>query len=315
MPRSRILQAGVSILLAAVAILSFSSMRRASAQPPPVDSGAILRATRASPSDLEVGGEIPGLPPGTVRYITREDLLALPQVSYTVSTDPNFKRLGPTRVSGVALEELAKRFAAPDATLVVAICDDEYAANYSQDYRAAHRPLLVLAINGKGPAEWPKDEGSDMGPYLISQPNFTPRFKVLSHVEEAQIPWGVVRIDFRNEKQVFGAIAPRGPHANDPEVRDGYRIAKENCFRCHNQGDEGGHKASVTWTVISAIATSSSDFFKAYVRDPKSKSPQAQMPGNPEYDDATLHALDAYFRTFAPPSGAAADGAKRGARQ
>ena len=182
-----------------------------------------------------------------------------------------------------------------------------------ENYRAAHRPLLVLEINGKGPAEWPKDEGSDMGPYLISQPNFAPRFKVLSHVEEMQIPWGVVRIDFRNEGQVFGAIAPRGPHANDPEVRDGYRIAQENCFRCHNQGDEGGHKAGVAWTVISAIAATSPDFFAEYVHDPKSKSPQAQMPGNPEYDGATLHALDAYFQTFAPPtnsSGAAAGEAK-----
>jgi mono/diheme cytochrome c family protein len=120
-----------------------------------------------------------------------------------------------------------------------------------------------------------------------------------------------VRIDFRNERQVFGAIAPPGSHANDPAVRDGYRIAKENCFRCHDQGDEGGHKAGVTWTVISAIANSSPDFFAAYVRDSKSKSPQAQMPGNPEYDGATLHALDAYFRTFASPSGAAADGAKQ----
>jgi mono/diheme cytochrome c family protein len=314
MPRSRILHAGASILLAA-AMLSSGSMHDVSARPAPAASTAVLRATRSSPSDLELNGAIAGLPPGTVRYITRDDLLALPQVSYTVTTDPNFKGLGPTRVSGVSLEELARRFAAPDATLVVAICDDKYGADYPQDYRAAHRPLLVLEINGKDPAEWPKDDGSDMGPYLISQPNFTPRFKVLSHAEEMQIPWGVVRIDFRSEKQVFGAIAPRGPHANDPAVRDGYRIAKENCFRCHNQGDEGGHKAGVTWTVISAIANSSPDFFAAYVRDPKSKSPQAQMPGNPEYDAATLHALAAYFRTFAPPSGTAADGAKRGAEQ
>jgi len=309
MPRPGIFSCGASILLVNVALLFIGSTRSAGAQA----STGTLHARGESPSDLEIGGDLAGLPRGTLRYIARKDLLTLPQVSYTVTGDPNFKGLGPTRISGVSLEELTKRFAAPGADLVVAICDDKYRANYPRDYRTAHRPLLVLKINGKDPAEWPKDEGSDMGPYLISQPNFTPRFKVLSHVEEMQIPWGVVRIDFRSERQVFGAIAPRGPHARDPAVQDGYRIAKENCFRCHNAGDEGGQKAGVTWTVISAIAAGSPDFFAAYVRDPKSRSPQAQMPGNPEYDGATVRALAAYFRAFAaaPGSPAASAGEKQ----
>jgi mono/diheme cytochrome c family protein len=312
MPRSGIRLAGASIALAAAALFSVSLAPNAGAQSASaLDSRGILHTTRESSSDLELGGELAGLPPKTMRYITRKDLLALPQVSYTVTDDPSFKGLGPTRISGVSLDELAKRFAAANANMVVAICDDKYRANYPRDYRTAHRPLLVLEINGKGPAQWPKDEGGDMGPYLISHPKFTPRFKVLSHVEEMQIPWGVVRIDFRSEKQVYGAIAPRGPYATDVQVQDGYRIARENCFRCHNSGDEGGRKAGVTWTVISAVATGSPDFFTAWVRDPKSKSPQAQMPGNPEYDAATLDALAAYFKTFAaapnPPAGAAGE--------
>jgi mono/diheme cytochrome c family protein len=303
MPRPGISLTAASIALAAAAMIFICSARRAGAQrASAADSTSILHATRESPSDLELGGELAGLPPGTTRYVTRQDLLALPQVSYTVTDDPSFQGLGPTRISGVSLDELANRFAAANAPMVVAICDDKYRANYPRDYRAAHQPLLVLKINGKGPAEWSKSEGSDMGPYLISHPKFTPRFKVLSHVEEMQIPWGVVRIDFRSEKQVYGPIAPRGPHTNDVQVQDGYRIARENCFRCHNSGDEGGRKAGVTWTVISAVAAGSPDFFMAYARNPKSKSPQAQMPGNPEYDDATLHALAAYFKTFAPGS-------------
>lgn len=312
MPRSGIHLAGAPIALAAAVMLSFGSASSAGAQSASTnDSSSILHTTRESPSDLELGGELAGLPPKTTRYITRKDLLALPQVSYTVTDDPSFKGLGPTRISGVSLEELAKRFGAANADMVVAICDDKYRANYPRDYRTAHRPLLILEINGKGPAEWPKSEGGDMGPYLISHPKFTPRFKVLSHVEEMQIPWGVVRIDFRNEKQVYAAIAPRGPHAKDLAVQNGYRIAKENCFRCHNSGDEGGRKAGVTWMVISTIAAGAPDFFMAYVRNPKSKSPQAQMPGNPKYDSATLRALAAYFKAFtaAPNPSAGATGA------
>jgi mono/diheme cytochrome c family protein len=300
MPRLGSWPRGAAILLLGTAAALFATVAPGTnVRSDPAGSRDFLRATRSSPSDLEVAGDLAGLPPGSTRYVTRDDLLSLPQVSYTVTDDPNFKGFGPTRVSGVSLDELVKRFAAPNADLVVAICDDKYRGNYPLDYRRAHQPLLVLEINGKGPAGWPKSEGSDMGPYMISHPKFTPRFKVLSHVEEMQIPWGVVRLEFRNEKQVFGTIAPRGPHANDPEIEDGYRIAKENCFRCHNSGEEGGQKAGVTWTVISAIAAGSPDFFAAYVRDPKSRSPQAKMPGNPEYDEATLRALAAYFRTFA----------------
>jgi mono/diheme cytochrome c family protein len=312
MPRSRIYLAGAPIVLAAAAMLSLGAAPSVGAQSASApDSSSMLHATRELPSDLELGGELLGLPPKTTRFITRQDLLALPQVSYTVTDDPSFKGLGPTRITGVSLDDLAKRFGTANANMVVAICDDKYRANYPRDYRTAHRPLLVLEINGKSPAEWPKSEGGDMGPYLISHPKFTPRFKVLSHVEEMQIPWGVVRIEFRKEKQVFGAIAPRGPHANDPAVQNGYRIAKENCFRCHNAGGEGGRKAGVTWLVVSTIAAGAPDFFMAYVRDPKSKSPQAQMPGNPEYDAATLHALAAYFKAFAaaPNRPASATGA------
>ena len=266
----------------------------------PNSLAAKLHSTRTSPLDLELAGNLAGLPPGTTRYITRDDLLALPHVSYTVTGDTNFT--GPTQVSGVTLEELTRRLsAAPDSDLVVALCDDRYRANYPRAYVAAHQPLLVLKINGQPPSNWPKDaEGHnlDMGPYLISHPHFTPSFTILSHAEEPQIPWGVVRLEFRDEKIVFGAIAPRGPRALETNVQAGYRIAQQNCFRCHNMGGEGGQKAGRPWLVLSAWATASPDYFTAYVRNPKVKNPHAEMPANSAYDDATIRALTVYFQTF-----------------
>jgi mono/diheme cytochrome c family protein len=262
---------------------------------------ASLHSARQSPLDLELGGDLAGLPTNSTRYITRDALLAFPQVTYTVSDDANFT--APEELSGVSLEELAKRLgAAPKSDLVVALCDDKYRAHYPRDYIAAHHPLLVLKINGQSPSGWPKDpegHGLDMGPYLISHPKFTPSFKVLSYADEPQIPWGVVRLEFRDEKTVFGAIAPRGPQASDPAVQAGYRIAQQNCFRCHNMGSEGGQKAGQSWLVLSAWAAASPQAFAAYVRDPQAKNPSAQMPGNPTYDDATTSALIEYFRTFA----------------
>ncbi|MGA3293165.1 MAG: c-type cytochrome [Candidatus Acidiferrales bacterium] len=286
------------VFAAAAIVLHDSAGRSADAQTAAPASQTILHAARVSASDLEVGGELAGLPAGSTRYITREDLLVLPQVSYRVTGDVNFG--GPTQVSGVTLEELANRLGAvPNADLVVAVCDDAYRANYPRAYIAAHRPLLVLEIDGKPPSGWPKSaDGGDMGPYMISHPKFTPSFRVLAHTDEAQIPWGVIRLEFRDEKEVFGAIAPRGADANGAAVQAGYRIAQQNCFHCHNMGSEGGQKSGLSWQVLATWASGSPDFFAAYVRDPKSKNARAQMPGHPNYDDATVRALIAYFGTF-----------------
>src|ERR1700682_3929854 len=65
-----------------------------------------LRVARQSPYDLEVGGELAGLPPGATRFITREDLLTLPQVTYTVTDDYNFTGL--TKIRGGPLEDLPR---------------------------------------------------------------------------------------------------------------------------------------------------------------------------------------------------------------
>lgn len=310
-PCPALLAATVLVVLAPrIALNSGPALRSAnSAVLPPA-----LRLKRSSSSDLEVGGEIAGLPAGTTRYLTRDDLLALPQATYSVTDDANFT--GPTQVSGVLLEELIRYLAtAPDSNLVVAICRDRYRANYPRAYIAAHHPLLVLTIDGKPPASWPKDaegHGSEMGPYMITHPRFTPSLKILSHEDEPQIPWGVVRLEIRDEKVVFGAIAPPGPHAADPLVQAGYRIAQQNCFRCHNMGNEGGRKSGFPWPVLSAFATATPDDFVAYVHNPQAKNPEAQMPGNPEYDDATMRALLAYFQTFSARVSGAGDNIKNG---
>jgi mono/diheme cytochrome c family protein len=297
-----------AVLLAIIASATLhyhgeSPAQRQAAASAPHLSLISLHATRSSPLDLEIAGELQGLPSNSIRYLTRNDLLALPQVTYTVSDDPNFT--APTQISGVWLQELTNSFAAsPDSAMVGAICDDRYRANYPRDYIAAHRPVLVLTINNQPPDRWPKDaegHGLDMGPYLISHAKFTASFKILSTAEEPQIPWGVVRLEFRDEKTVWGAIAPRGPQAQDESVQAGYRIAQQTCFHCHNMGAEGGQKAGRTWLVLSTWAAASPEYFAAYIRNPKSKNRKAEMPAFPRYDDATIAALRAYFQTFSQP--------------
>lgn len=306
----------MQIRFSAVRLVSLAIVLLFALSATPLDSGArqaasafgsgdasahlVLHTARTSPLDLEVAGDLVGLPTGSVRYVTRDELLTLPQVNFTVTDDPNFT--APTAVSGVLLEEPAQRLSAhPGADMIVAICDDSYRGSYPRDYLAAHEPVLVLTIDGKSPDAWPKDSeghGVYIGPYLVTHREFKPRFKILDHAEEAQIPWGVVRLEFVNEQAAFDAIAPRGPHAREVSVQDGYRIAQQNCLRCHNRGDVGGQKAGRPWLVLAAWATANPGYFAAYVRNPQSKNPQAEMPGNPGYGDATIQALSSYFRTF-----------------
>jgi len=298
-PAARLKTKTIALLLFSLAALCMAGSK-APAQNS-ARSSVPLNATRKLPSDLEVGGELAGLPAGTTRYVPLDSLLALPLVTYTVTDDPDLP--SPSQVSGVPLEDLEQLLGAEaSADLIVAICDDKYRANYSRDYIKEHHPLLVLLVNGESPSRWPKDpeSHSDMGPYMISHPKFTPSFKILSHTDEAQIPWGVVRLEFRDEKMVFGAIAPPAARSEDASVQAGYKIAQQYCFHCHNSGQEGGQKAGRSWKVLAAFASSAPDYFSAYVRDPKTKNASAQMPGNPNYDDATIRAMRDYFATFAP---------------
>ena len=273
--------------------------------PRPIPGGPkwISHQERASPLDLEVSGALTGFPPGTKRYLRREELLALPQVSFAVSDDPNFAV--PVQVRGVELKLLAGRLAADgESALVVAICDDWYRAHYSPAYISAHGPVLALEINEQPPSGWPKSKdgsGLSMGPYLITHPHFTPSLKVLAQQEEAQNPWGVVRLEFRNETTALSAIAPRGAAATDPAVQAGYQIARQNCWRCHGPEDEEPLKGKLTWAGIALFASQAPKNFAAYVRNPQAQARDAQMPGNPGYDDATLQALVSYFKTFAAP--------------
>jgi len=260
-----------------------------------------LRTERTSFLDLEVAGNLVGLSPATKRYVRREDLLALPQVSFAVDDDANFAQ--PATISGVDLDLLARELAADgEQAYIVAVCKDWYRGHFPRDYREIHRPVLALKVNDQPPSGWPERKdipGSSMAPYLITHQRFTPSFKILAHEDEPQIPWGVVRLEFMSEKAALAGIAPQGPSANAPDVQAGYHIAQQNCFRCHGPDSDEPLKGKLIWAGIGLFASLAPRNFAAYVHDPQALTKDSQMPPNPEYDANTLQALISYFRTFA----------------
>jgi cytochrome c553 len=260
---------------------------------------SILHAERASPGDLEVTGELVGAPSGAIRYVRYEDLLKLKQVAYTVNDDTNLAR--GAMIEGVPLIDLAKLVAEnPRNALISATCDDDYQAHYPAAYVVAHQPILVLRVSGKLRDQWPKsNEGDPLGPYFISHPIFKPMWKVLSYEDEAQVPYGVIRLDLRKEQAAYVAIRPGSRWRENADVQSGYRIASQDCLRCHNMGALGGTKAERSWTKLARMAQGNPERFEKTIREPASVTKGAMMPAHSNFDDATLNALTAYFATFA----------------
>lgn len=258
-----------------------------------------LASQRSSPQDLEVSGDIPGIPPGEKRFVHAADLSRMPQVSFTVKDDANFTH--PVKLSGVPLDAVVTALGINSGKqLIAASADDGYEAHYTAEYRAAHHPFLVLRIDGREPASWPKGpEGENYGPYLISHPSFTPVFHVLAQKEEAQIPYGVIALRFFDEATVAKQLQPPGALPASPAML-GYSIAAQNCLRCHRDENIGGTKSPFGWPQMALIAQGNPAAFGKYIVRPNSVNPEANMPANPEFDAATVAALTAYFRSFAP---------------
>jgi len=263
----------------------------------------MLHDARTSSNDLELTGDVPGAFAYAGHYLSYSELLKLPQVTVTVTDDSNFP--GKAEITGVYLDEVLHVFGIPgENTLIAAICDDGYEGHYSEEYRAAHHPILVLKLNGKelGLAKRMADGGS-YGPYLVSHPSFTSRFITLSHPEEAQIPNGVLELRFEKEDDVFHAIELHGDFAVSSPQMQGYTIARQNCFRCHNAGEYGGRRSGISWGVLGKIATGKPAYFKAYIKDPEAANAYTEMPAFPDYNDATLAAITAYFQAIPANTG------------
>jgi hypothetical protein len=259
-----------------------------------------LASQRSSPQDLEISGDVPGIAQGAKQFVRYADLSRLTQVTFTIKDDSNFS--APVKLSGVPLDALLPALGmAGGKQLIAARADDGYEAHYTAEYRAAHHPFLVLRIGGQEPANWPRGpDGENYAPYLISHPSFTPASHVLAQKGEAQIPYGVIGLRFLDQAAVLKELLPPGAGSGGSPDMQGYRIALQNCLRCHREGDIGGTKSPFGWPQMALIAQGNPTAFGKYVVRPNSVNPEANMPANPEYDAATITALTAYFRSFAP---------------
>lgn len=269
-------------------------------------SRPVLHDRRESPTDLEITGMVPGVPPGQSRLVSRDFIATLPHVSAVVKHDENFQEMPKPSITvgGVSLDVLARSLGAdPGALAVEAVCSDGYTADFPPGYTQTHHPIFGLTIDHLTPNEWAKKNHSfDVGPYFITYADFKPAFRVLSHSDRAQVPSEVTRLNFTTVEDLYAPITPKAippaQQATSP-VYLGFRIAQQNCYRCHNAGGHGGSKAGRSWRKLGNIAKENPRYFIAYIHNPQAIDPTSDMPANPKYDQATLNALTRYFQTFA----------------
>ena len=258
----------------------------------------LVRATRESKTDLEVSGG--GLGRGFISY---KDLLAMPQTAGSMRSDEDFIKMNApdVPVRGVRLSVLVKLLGVSTGKdIILARCSDGYVGPFPTEYVAAHEPILVLTVDGMTVDDWAKQTGEDYpGPYLVAYADFAPAWKILAHSDRRQMPDQVVELEFKKQKDVFGPITPAAQFGPDSPEGAGFVIAEQNCLRCHAAGPYGGTLGGLSWDVLAGLAKRDSTRFAKYIHDPKSVDPKAKMHPNPMYDDKTLAALTAYFRSQA----------------
>ncbi len=261
-----------------------------------------LHEGREAATDLEVSGTVRGVPPGESRFVSREFLMGLPQVAARVrQRDLGVSGREPSiAVKGIYLDVLAKELGAQGGA-VAAICGDGYTSTFPGEYIRIHRPIVVLSVEETTPHDWAVQQHRfDPGPYFVTYDNFVPAFQVLKHSDRPAEPNGIIKVVFDTEEHLYGGITPRKVAGRSRSATmDGYRIAQQNCYRCHNSGEYGGTKAGVSWGKIGRIAKGRPDYFANWVRNPQAIKPKSPMPPNKDYDRATLSALQRYFATFA----------------
>ena len=265
----------------------------------PVSAAPLTLATaRSSTYDLQVSGLLTG--GVTNGFVTREQLRSLGVVTVTNEHDGALKQ--GAAYTGLQLRDLQAALpVAPECDVIFAVCDDGYAAHFPADYVKAFQPLLILALDGKPAEEWGRSLASGVGmpPFYINSASFTPRESetAAGQKEGARYPYAVSKLVFTTTANSIGRLALQ-PGAS-AAAQAGQKIALRDCLSCHDHQGIGGSNSGRPWLLLKTWSANT-NYFRRYVKKPKSVQPAAKMPGFAQYDDAALDALTAYFREFKP---------------
>jgi len=258
--------------------------------------GLQLHRERALPTDLAVAGRLTGVPAGETRYVRWADLRALPSI-FKMKLDGEFVK-GEQEVTALWLADVwAALSKEADADVLLATCTDGYAAVYRPEFIKTYRPILVLEINGEGPDKWPPPGlNFNPGPYVITvSKDIVPAVESYLDVGHKK-PWGTNVIEVANYAERFKGAYTGNWAGLSARAEAGRELYIHSCTSCHGGPDKmfGGTKSGRVFEVLVAHATHNPEYFKKYVRAPKSVMPLATMQAHPDYTDEQLAAIMAF---------------------
>jgi cytochrome c2 len=255
-----------------------------------------LHPARSSPSDLALTGRLAGVPAGETRYVSWTELRALPtsKLKLTGEFVP-----GEQEVTVLFLSDLWAALPRGEGVdTLFATCNDGYASIYREAFITDYRPFLVLEINGAGPDRWPPPGLKyNPGPYVITvATSVAPAVAGLLDPSHKR-PWGVTMLELANfSESDKGAFTGRWATLS-PAAEAGREIWINSCACCHRGPSPmfSGTKSDRPFSVLVAYASEAPDYFKKYVRDPKSVMASAKMEAHPHYSDENLKDLMAFI--------------------
>jgi mono/diheme cytochrome c family protein len=220
--------------------------------------------------------------------------LPVDEVEAQVWTNPGI----PSRLEIVYLADLMKALGLGDEIdFVLADCVDGFQANYTRDQIEAHRPYLILTIEGAGPEEWAYQNGLlRYGPHYlrIAEPG-----QLLD--PESKMPFGVTRLRFAR----FAAMAAEFYESPWEDLEDtaarGREIYMNACVNCHaldQRSSFGGEKSSSLLRTLAIQAESQQAYFKGVVRHPARILGSQDMTAFPHYTEAEFEALFAFLGRY-----------------
>jgi mono/diheme cytochrome c family protein len=194
----------------------------------------------------------------------------------------------------------------PQADMIVLRANDRWRSYWTLDFISSHRPWLLLAVDGKTPAEgWPQIEAhaEALAPYLanISASDAPPAWDGYTPAHGMANSTQVVEIIAVRQSEYFAAYAEGPLAAPSPLVAEGRRLFLANCVTCHQgPGNVGGNLSRRPFMILQTHAAYNAPYFRSFVANPKSLMPDTIMPPHPQFSSADYDALIAFITALPP---------------
>ena len=258
-----------------------------------------------APDELTLSGAFISLAKGEKRALTRASLRALPGITHR-----NLRPVTPLEPADLELLPITAFLAAhplaPEADMLVLRANDRWRSYWTREFIETRRPWLLLAIDGKTPAEgWPQipAHAEALAPYVANVPpeNAPPDWDGATPAHGLADSTQVIELIAVKQADYFAPLYSGALATPSPLVSEGRRLFLANCINCHQgPGGVGGNLSRRPYMILQTHANYNADYIRQFVANPKKFMPETIMPAHPKFTSADYDAMIAFFKATPP---------------